>query len=66
MTDLEIYAYWAKACAALDARYLIGEITTYDMERIDENVQERLGMNKWDHARWRKAAEAWTMREKGA
>ena len=66
MNDLETYTYWAKACAALDARYLIGEITTWDMERIDGNMRERLGMDKWDAARWRIAAEAWTMREKGA
>ncbi len=52
MTNREKYLRWVQACKHIDSQYITGNITTWDMDRIVANLEERLGMNTWDRETW--------------
>ena len=47
MTNEEKYRMWWRNAMCLDARYMAGNISLDELDRLDGNMRERLGMDKW-------------------
>lgn len=64
MSDLKVYREWNRMYIALEAAYLSGGMSAYRYDQIIANTEERLGMNKWDKARWWRATTAFRWEER--
>ncbi len=52
MTNAEKYAYWRTNYERMEQRFLCGNISADELDRLDANMLERLGMNKWTKEDW--------------
>jgi len=60
--NAEKYAYWRANYEMIEARYLEGHISADELDRLDANMLERLGMDKWSQEEWLYEQAEW---EKG-
>lgn len=59
MTNAEKYNYWRIVYARMEARYLEGNISADELDRLDANMLERLGMDKWSQEEWQYEQAGW-------
>jgi len=59
MTNEEKYRMWWRNAMCLDARYMAGNISLDELDRLDGNMRERLGMDKWTQEEWEWEQAGW-------
>ncbi len=59
MTNTEKYTYWRTNYERMEKRYLEGNISADELDRLDGNMLERLGMNKWTQEEWEWEQAGW-------
>ena len=52
MTNTEKYHYWRRNYERMEQRFLCGHISADELDRLDGNMLERLGMDKWTQEEW--------------